>query len=153
MEMFKYMKSGMKPKQAAARMLADKRKMAKGGAVEGDYNLGEEHERNLAVLAIEGDQPPIANPEEQSQEKRLAMNLQKAAEEKAYYAMGGFVENMDGNEEPEPEHGVSSEPRSELPSAPLEHSLIEGVPRIEPGPLSEEAKKALEYKKKMRRFR
>lgn len=152
----KLVSEGYKPKQAVAISLSNQRKykkMAEGGYVEGsEGDLDQEHERNLAELMIQGDQPPIANPEEMDAEMMLAKNLHKESEKMEYYSMGGLVEGMSGDEKPE----VHSGPMEEAPMsdenrrANLGHSVIEGAPQV--GGLSEDAKKALEHKKKMRRY-
>lgn len=130
---YAYMKKGMNPKQAVAKMLSERRKMAKGGYVEGsDGDLDQEHERSLAELMIQGDQPPIANPEQMDAELSLAKNLHEEAEKEEYYAMGGLVEGADGDETPEPKD--------------------DGPPRIAAAPMSKEAMEAIAHKKKMRRF-
>ncbi len=126
-------KSGHKPKQAIAAALANQRKyknMAEGGAVEGDYDLDEEHETNITEHMIQGDQPPVANPEIMDEEKALAMRLHEASEAMEY-SQGGLVEPMSGDETPVVNHAQENADPS----------------------LSEEARKAIEYKKKMRRFR
>ena len=129
----KLMKEGYKPKQAVAMaisMARKEKKMADGGYVEGsDGDLDQEHERSLAELTIQGDQPPIANPEEMEAEIALAQNLHKESEKQESYAMGGLVEADDGDEKPEP---VMSGGMAE--------------------PLSKEAMEAIAQKKKMRRF-
>lgn len=119
-----------KSKQEIAKAIAAKHKkpMAEGGMVDND--LDQEHERNLEMLMIEGDQPPVANPEVQDMQKKLAMNLLKEAEKEEYYAMGGLVEGADGDETPE------------VPAKEI----------IKAEPLSEQAKKALEEKKKLRKL-
>lgn len=147
-------RSGHKPKSAIAASLASARKYKKmydGGMVDDD--LDQEHERGLTSLMIQGDQPPIANPEEMDMQKKLAMNLHKEEESEEYYAMGGLVEGMDGDEEPEVMHDGTEEPMSSMPKKPADigHAIIEGVP-MSMG-LSEEAKKALAYKKKMRGYK
>ena len=142
-ELYKYIKQGMNPKQAAARMLADKRKMNKGGAVEGSAgDLDQDRERNLAQFMIQGDQPPIANPEQQDAAKKLAISLQEEAEAEEYYAMGGLVEDMSGEENP-----------LVAASIPENEADAKSAMRIMPAGLSDEAKKALERKKLMRKMK
>lgn len=148
------MKAGHKKSQAVAAALSMKRKsqkMAEGGMVE-DNDLDDEHERSLNELMIQGDQPPVANPEEQDMEKKLAIALHNAHEKEEYMYDGGMVEGMSGNEEPEVMHSSSEEPMEEEMGheADAGHSVIEGVPMSMA--LSEEAKKAIEAKKKKRQF-
>lgn len=130
---------------------------AEGGMVakEGDYDLDEEHERGIYDLMKQGDQPPVANPEEEDMEKHLAMMLHKYAEDREYMAMGGYVEPDSGDETPEVFHDGTEEPMNDEPAKAANdgHAVIEGVPEVSPSPLSEEAKKALALKKKMRRFK
>lgn len=125
--------------------------MAEGGMVkEGDYDLGEEDPRGMFALMKQGDQPPVSNPEIQSEEQVLAQRLHKKGEEMEPYAMGGYVEPMSGDETPEVFHNGTEEPMSSEPEKPSDHWPSEKEPS---GPgLSEEAKKALELKKKKRRF-
>lgn len=154
-------RAGHKPKMAIAAALSHARKtaMADGGMVmDGDYDLDEEHERGLTDLMIQGDQPPVANPQTEHMEKSLAMKLHKADEDEEYYAMGGLVQGGPSDDEPvgnKPEEDMSSMTEEPLPEerkpAALGHSVIDGVPQGKG--LSEEAMKALEAKKKMRRFR
>lgn len=134
---------------------SDDSKMAHGGAVEGDYDLDGEHERGLYDLMREGDQPPVANPEEQDQERALAKRLLDHSENMEYMAMGGMVEDMDGDETPEPhESGGSAESMDdENREADEDHSEIEGVPGLSPSPLSKEAMAAIAMKKMKRRFK
>lgn len=152
----KLIKEGYKPKQAVAiaiSMARKHKKMAQGGYVEGsDGDLDQEHERNLTELMIQGDQPPIANPEEMDAEMALAKNLHAESEKEEYYAMGGLVEPDDGDETPEPHNdGLEDDYKSDK-AAKMGHSEIDGVPRIAPSPLSKEAMEAITAKKKSRRF-
>ncbi len=113
---------------------ARKKKMASGGMVkEGDYDLDEEHERNLSEIMIQGDQPPVANPEVMDEEMVLAKKLHAESEKNEYYAMGGLVEPMSGDEKPEVSHA------QENAEPPMKD-------------ISEAARMAIENKKKMRRF-
>lgn len=151
------MKAGHPKKQAIAAALSMKRKsakMAEGGMVGDEDNLDSEHERNLYELMEQGDQPPVANPHVEDLQKKLAQALHAASEKEEYMYDGGLVEGMDGDEEPMVKHDGTAEPMSELEGheAALEHSQIEGVPELKPSGLSEEAKKAIEMKKKMRKF-
>lgn len=150
-------KSGYKPKQAIAISLSNQRKykkMADGGLVkEGEYNLDEEHETNIPEHMIQGDQPPVANPAIEDQEKQLAANLHAESEKNEFYYVGGLVEPESGDEEPLVAHdGLEDDYKTDEPAA-VEHSQISPeVPQFKPSPLSEEAKKALELKKKSRKF-
>ena len=128
---------------------------SQGGPVEDeDYvdhadDADQEHERGLWTLMKQGDQGPISNPDTLSDEQKLAKMLHKKQESMEPYAVGGLVEEMDGDETPEVEPGVTSEPMSSEPSKPS-MGYAEREPSGEG--LSEEAKKALAMKKKKRRY-
>lgn len=146
------MRSGHGAKQAVGAAMAMKRKtmkkMAEGGMVkEGDYDLGEEHPRGLEELMIEGDQPPVANPEVMSHEMTLARKLQKA-EEMEMYAMGGLVQDGPAGDEP-----VGNKPSEDM-SSTTEEPMSSEVMRMSSGgmALSKEQMMALEEKKKKRKF-
>jgi hypothetical protein len=132
-------KGGMMPHKASGGLIGDEPK---------EY-------RGLWDLMAQGDQPEIANPHEQSIEKHLAAKIQ--ADEDDFYSMGGLVEGEhdthEGNKPSEHMEADTSEPMSEEKGhkSELEHKVIEGVPKSMA--LSEEAMKALEEKKKKRRFR
>jgi len=99
------MKSEHIKKVALALSQMRKKKMANGGMVEGsEGDLDQEHERNLAELMIQGDQPPIANPAEEDAEMRLAANLHEESEKEEFYSEGGLVEGMSGDEKPVVSH-------------------------------------------------
>ncbi len=140
----KLVKAGHKPKDAISSSLAaayKAKKMADGGMVEeGDYDLDEEHERGLFDLMKQGDQSPVMNPEVQSEEKKLAMMLMKH-DEAMEYSMGGLVQDGPAGDEP-----VGTKPSENMASH------IEDV-HVKPMSLTEEAIKALEMKKKKRRFK
>ena len=125
------MKSEHLKKVALALSEIRKNKMAKGGIAEGsEGDLDQEHERDLAELMIQGDQPPIANPKEMDAEAVLAKNLHEESEKEEYYASGGLVEKSDGDEMPA-----------------VDHSQANAAPK-----LSDEQKKAIELRKSKRRF-
>lgn len=149
------MRAGHPKNMAIAKALSEKRKFAKGGMV-GEYDdLDGEHERSLSDLMVQGDQPPVANPGVEDMEAELARKIAMKDQDDMYYAEGGLVEPMDGNEEPEVMHDGTEEAMYDEPQKPNDvgHSLIEGIPIMKPSGLSEEAMKAIEAKKKMRRFR
>ncbi len=126
-----YVKGGMKPKHAMAKVLGEMRhakKMADGGMVkEGDYDLDEEHPRSAVNLMIQGDQPPVANPEVMDEEDKLASALMKAEEDSEYMAMGGLVEgSSDGTVGNKPSEDMSSKKEEPMPmySMPAEAMSI-----------------------------
>lgn len=155
---------GKPPKDALPGVYYDN--MAHGGMVSEDMDEGlgttnaDDAERSLNQIRIEGEYHPasVANPEHQDHDRMLAKALYKKGEDEEMlsYAMGGLVQPEDGqplgNKPSEDMTSSTEEPMSEEDGdqAELGHSVIEGVP---PGPgLSSEAMKALEEKKKRRRF-
>ena len=79
-------------KQAIAASLANSRKYAMGGYV--DEDLDDEHERDIVELNEEAsEQGPVANPETQMQEKKLADTLHQESEAAEAFADGGIVES------------------------------------------------------------
>lgn len=128
--------------------------MARGGMVmEGD-DEGENHHEGMFELMKLGDQGEISNPQSMSEHQKLAKALMKHEEDSSYYASGGLVEGMDGDEKPSDIVASDSEPMSSEPYKPndIEHKLIEGVPMVVPSGLSEEAKKAIAANKMKRRY-
>lgn len=107
---------------------ARKKKMAHGGMVDDD--LDEDHETDIAEHMIQGDQPPVASPKTLEDEMILASKLHEESEKHEFYADGGLVEPMSGEEKPH----VNMQEEHADPS------------------LSEEQKKAIEHRKKSRKF-
>ena len=70
------------------------------------------------TLMKKADQPPISNRKTLSDEQMLAKMLHKKQEQMEPYAVGGLVEPMSGDEEPEVELGVTAEPMSAEPMKP-----------------------------------
>lgn len=130
-------KAGHKPKQAIAAALSMKRKskmMSEGGAVEGDYDLDEEHERTMEELMIQGDQPAVANPQTHDEAMSLAMRLSNEREMEEY-AMGGLVQDGPAGDEP-----VGNKPSEDMSS------------HAEDMQLSDAAMMAIAEKKRKRKF-
>ncbi len=135
-------RSGYKPKQAIAAALAKKRKyqkMAEGGVVvdpDGALDELEGSARSLAELQEEAEARPemVASPEMIDAGEMLAHALSKKVQEQEMqgYAMGGVVE--------------------EEVSTPVEPERSEPIEPTDGGYLSDEARNAIEKKKKMRRF-
>lgn len=137
-------RSGREPKQAVAIALSHSRKMAKGGMVEDDDEY-----RSLGELMEQGDQPDVANPEEQVEESDLMQALKRSDEVEAY-AMGGLVQGGPDADEPvgnKPEEEMSDglEDKLEMPVKPAEEDHAIPV-------LSDLAMKEIEERKKRRRF-
>lgn len=155
--------AGHDPKQAVAAALSTARKYKKmwyggmyseGGEVSVDedddassYN-SEQAENSLGAIRDMGEYHPesVASPESQDHQRDLAKALWDKQESYEMMSEGGLVEGMDGDEMPD-EHMASDtdEPMSDMPEkpAPLEHTM---------SGLSEQARMALQAKKKQRRF-
>lgn len=154
--------AGHEPKQAVAAAMAMKRKshmMAMGGMIDPDDDEGlgtnnsEDAQRSLAEIQIQGNSKSqdVANPEMQEDSDHLAKALYDQAQkmEMLSFSEGGLVENEDGENGTEPSMEMAAEvaePMSAMPEkpAPLEYQLMGG--------LSEEARLAIQEKKKKRRF-
>ena len=170
-------KSGKKQKEAVAIALSAARKykkMAQGGLVESpdfdedqDSSNDQDADRDQADIAEMGKfhENEIANPEAQDAERMFAKKLFEQSEKREGYAMGGLVLDkedgvqVDGVQGTEPDlewvNDSTEEPMVEESdkemASDLGHSVIEGVP-MDKQMLSEEAMKALEAKKKKRRY-
>lgn len=140
----------------AASMVAKRKKMKNGGMVEEDMQDEVRGLPELNAMAKE-DEGGIANPSQQDMQRSLAQKLFEMSELEEY-AEGGLVVKGpgtaptgnkpaldwvdDGTEEP-----MGLEP---MKAASLGHAVESSVPM---GPaLSEEARMAIEAKKKRRRF-
>lgn len=114
--------------------------------------------RGMFDLMAQGDQGDVASPKQQDMEKHLAHLIQED-DDSMYMAMGGLVQDGPAGDEPfgnKPSENMDSpseEPMSEEAGHVAQdgHKPIMGVPKSMA--LSEEALKALEEKKKKRRFR
>lgn len=129
-KMQEYMKAGHSPKMAMVKALGDMhkaKKMAAGGMVkEGNESMEDNEPRSLADLMIQGDQPPVANPEEMDEASMLASKLVKDEEDSEYMALGGLVEGdkdgMLGNKPSEDMSSMDEEPTPGMPSKKLDLS-------------------------------
>lgn len=163
-------KAGHPQKQAIAAALSMKRKSMKkmkdGGMIDDDMDegAGSDFNENANVGLMEHDilgkvrESSVENPEYQDAQKRLAKHLFEASERGEHgYAEGGLVigeAQLPVGSKPELDwiNDGTEEPMSAEPAKPasMDHAEIEGVP-MGMG-LSEDAKKAIEERKKKRRF-
>lgn len=150
---------------AADMVMKRKKKMFKGGEVDPDFDsdarsdFDQDADRSLGELAIQGAfrENEISNPESQDEDQMLARALFRRSEAHPMgYAEGGLVQPEhgmpDGNKPDEDMRSDTEEPLSSMPPKPaaLGHSVVDGVP-MSPG-VSAEAMRAIEEKRKRRRF-
>lgn len=152
-------RSGMKPKHAVASFLADKykeKKMSQGGVVGMDEDDGSSEEPGMPVYPMKDGEDGLSDivMQEQALAKHLQEERYAANDNTVSYesndAVSGSKMNRSGVEQPEHGEALGTKPDLDWIN---EDRTEQPMPKVPSGMgLSDEAKMAIEKKKKARRF-